>query len=87
MQYILVLTLLGAVAVETQGLVGQELIGQGVTGSSKGDTGVSVSGVKGGEWRGETEAQCVCRIVDRKTYARTTPELRRIQLAMFPNTE
>lgn len=53
MQYILVLTLLGAVAGETQGLVGQELIGQGVTGSSNGDTGVFVSGVKGGEWRGK----------------------------------
>lgn len=78
MQYILVLTLLGAVAVETQGLVGQELVGQGVTRSSKGDTGVSVSGVKGGEWRGggKAEAQCVCRIMDRETYARTTPELK-----------
>lgn len=60
MQYILVLTLLGAVAVETQGLVGQELVGQGVTRSSKGDTGVSVSGVKGGEWRGGESRSSMC---------------------------
>lgn len=60
MQYILVLTLLGAVAVETQGLVGQELIGQGVTGSSEGNTGVFISGVKGGEWRvGGRSSMCM----------------------------
>lgn len=79
-QHILVITLLGAIAVETQGLIGQELIGQGVTGSSKGDTGVSVSGVKREEWRvggGSRSSLCMWD-QDRETYARTTPIEKRI---------
>lgn len=59
-QYILVLTVLGAVAVETQGLVGHELPTHGVKSSPDGDT-VSIASAQEERmaWHGRARNSCV----------------------------
>ena len=57
-QYIL-LAVLGAVTVETQGLVGHELLTHGVDSSSNGDTAI-IASAKRPAWEGGKEkVQCI----------------------------
>ena len=75
--YILVLTVLGTVGGETEGLVGHELLGAGVNGSSNGDARVEVlvrdkprhcgcDGIVSASWE-------IVEVIYQRTYPRTRP--------------
>ena len=69
-QYILVLTVLGTVAVKTQCLIGDKLLAQGVKGSTNGDTAIIASAQVEdgcGRERNLCMVVIVCRSQDRHT--------------------